>query len=57
MSSHPAQPELLMPQAVLQRSAEHLADKYAGVFSPQTVERWCSSRTLRCAAPPRSTRT
>ena len=39
MSSHPAQPELLMPQAVLQRSAEHLADKYAGVFSPQTVER------------------
>ncbi|AUM18621.1 MULTISPECIES: arsenate reductase ArsC [Rhodococcus] len=33
------QPELLMPQAVLQRAAEHLADKYDGVFSPQTVER------------------
>ncbi|ATQ29599.1 arsenate reductase ArsC [Rhodococcus ruber] len=33
------QPELLMPQAVLQRAAEHLADKYDGIFSPQTVER------------------
>ena len=39
LPARPAQPELLMPQAVLQRSAEHLADKYAGVFSPQTVER------------------
>ena len=33
------QPELLMPQAVLQRAAEHLAGKYDGIFSPQTVER------------------
>ncbi len=39
MSEHAAQPELLMPQAVLHRSAEHLAEKYAGVFSAQTVER------------------
>jgi len=39
MSQHPAQPDLLMPQAVLHRAAEHLADKYTGVFSPQTVER------------------
>ncbi|WAL49786.1 three-helix bundle dimerization domain-containing protein [Rhodococcus pyridinivorans] len=39
MSQHPAQPELLMPQAVLHRAAEHLAEKYTGVFSPQTVER------------------
>ena len=39
MSQHAAQPELLMPQAVLHRSAEHLAEKYAGVFSAQTVER------------------
>lgn len=28
-----------MPQAVLQRSAEHLAEMYVGVFSRQTVER------------------
>lgn len=25
---------------VLQRSAEHLAERYAGVFSPETVERY-----------------
>ncbi|MFC7402541.1 low molecular weight phosphatase family protein [Citricoccus sp. GCM10030269] len=25
---------------VLQRSAEHLAEKYAGIFSPETVERY-----------------
>ncbi|ANS31455.1 arsenate reductase [Rhodococcus opacus] len=35
-----AQPELLMPQAVLSRTGEHLAVKYTGVFSPQTVERY-----------------
>ena len=39
LSPHPGQPELLMPQAVLQRSAEHLAEKFDGIFSPQTVER------------------
>ena len=33
-------PELLMPQAVLSRAAADLAAKYAGVFSPQTVERY-----------------
>lgn len=33
-------PELLMPQAVLSRAAQGLAAKYAGVFSPQTVERY-----------------
>lgn len=32
--------ELLMPQAVLSRAAQNLAAKYAGVFSPQTVERY-----------------
>ena len=32
--------ELLMPQAVLSRAAQNLATKYAGVFSPQTVERY-----------------
>lgn len=35
-----AQPELLMPQAVLSRTAERLSEKYTGVFSPQTVERY-----------------
>lgn len=29
-----------MPQAVLSRAAQNLATKYAGVFSPQTVERY-----------------
>ncbi|HMT49703.1 MAG TPA: arsenate reductase ArsC [Dietzia sp.] len=38
-TAHPVQPELLMPQAVLQRSAEHLAERFGGIFSPQTVER------------------
>ena len=37
---HRAQPELLMPQAVLSRTAEDLDAKYTGVFSPQTVERY-----------------
>lgn len=32
--------ELLLPQAVLSRAAQNLATKYAGVFSPQTVERY-----------------
>ncbi|MGW3484114.1 arsenate reductase ArsC [Rhodococcus indonesiensis] len=54
MSDHPDrhQPELLMPQAVLQRAAEHLADKYDGIFSPQTVERvvFESSAALRRTA-------
>ncbi|PYE11728.1 protein-tyrosine-phosphatase [Williamsia limnetica] len=40
MSEHRAQPELLMPQALLSRTAETLADRYNGVFSPQTVERY-----------------
>jgi protein-tyrosine-phosphatase len=40
MSEHRAQPELLMPQAVLSRTAETLSAKYAGIFSPQTVERY-----------------
>ncbi|HEY9315510.1 arsenate reductase ArsC [Williamsia sp.] len=40
MTEHRAQPELLMPQALLSRTAETLADKYEGVFSPQTVERY-----------------
>ncbi|ORI25612.1 arsenate reductase ArsC [Rhodococcus sp. 1168] len=35
-----AQPELLMPQAVLSRTAERLSEKYTGIFSPQTVERY-----------------
>lgn len=40
MSEHRVQPELLMPQALLSRTAEALADRYNGVFSPQTVERY-----------------
>ncbi|MDQ3628457.1 MAG: arsenate reductase ArsC [Actinomycetota bacterium] len=39
-SHHPAQPELLMPQAVLSRTAEQLAHRFEGVFSQQTVERY-----------------
>lgn len=34
------QPELLMPRAALSRSAAALSQKYEGVFSPQTVERY-----------------
>lgn len=34
------QPTLLMPEAVLSRSAEELAAKFEGVFSRQTVERY-----------------
>ncbi|MGO9225853.1 arsenate reductase ArsC [Mycobacterium sp.] len=37
---HRAQPELLMPQAVLSRTAADLAARYTGVFSAQTVERY-----------------
>lgn len=37
---HRPQPELLMPQAVLSRTAADLAARYTGVFSPQTVERY-----------------
>ncbi|MFX1787234.1 arsenate reductase ArsC [Prescottella equi] len=33
------QSELLVPEAVLRRAAEHLAGRYVGVFSPETVER------------------
>lgn len=40
MSVRRVQPELLMPQALLSRTAEALAEKYEGVFSPQTVERY-----------------
>ncbi|WP_419722129.1 arsenate reductase ArsC [Rhodococcus globerulus] len=40
MNEHRAQPDLLAPQAVLSRTAHDLAAKYAGVFSPQTVERY-----------------
>lgn len=40
MSEHRAQPELLMPQALLSRTAAVLSEKYEGVFSPQTVERY-----------------
>ena len=40
MPEHRAQPELLMPQAVLSRTAERLSEKYTGIFSPQTVERY-----------------
>ena len=39
-ATHPAPPELLMPQAVLSRTAEKLARKFEGVFSAQTVERY-----------------
>ena len=39
-ATHPAPPELLMPQALLSRTAEQLARKFEGVFSPQTVERY-----------------
>ncbi len=39
-SEHTPAPELLMPQAVLSRTAQNLAAKYSGVFSPQTVERY-----------------
>ncbi|MGB3372427.1 MAG: arsenate reductase ArsC [Rhodococcus sp. (in: high G+C Gram-positive bacteria)] len=40
MSEHRSQPELLMPQAVLSRTAERLAAEYEGIFSMQTVERY-----------------
>ncbi|MFZ2177989.1 MAG: arsenate reductase ArsC [Rhodococcus sp. (in: high G+C Gram-positive bacteria)] len=40
MSEHRAQPELLMPQAILSRTAADLSAKYTGIFSPQTVERY-----------------
>ena len=40
MNSENTPPELLMPQAVLMRASNDLAAKYAGVFSPQTVERY-----------------
>lgn len=50
---HRAQPELLAPQAVLSRTAAHLAERYAGVFSPQTVERYVFES---CAALRRSAR-
>ena len=33
-------PALLVPETVLQRTAEHLAARYHGVFSPETVERY-----------------
>lgn len=36
----PAAPALLMPHAVLTRAAADLAEKYTGVFTPQTVERY-----------------
>jgi len=39
-STHRAQHELLMPQAVLSRTAATLAQKFEGVFSVQTVERY-----------------
>ena len=57
LSPHPGQPELLMPQAVLQRSAEHLAEKFDRIFSPQTVERVVFGPMRHCAAPRRSTPT
>lgn len=34
------QPELLMPQAVLTRAAARLAERFEGVFSAQTVQRY-----------------
>lgn len=40
MNTERTTPELLMPQAVLSRAAADLAARYAGVFSPQTVERY-----------------
>lgn len=40
MNEHRAQPDLLSPQAVLSRTAHDLAEKYVGVFSAQTVERY-----------------
>lgn len=40
MESGQAPANLLMPQAVLTRAAQHLAARYDGVFSPQTVERY-----------------
>jgi len=39
-SHHRAQPELLMPQAQLSRTADELAHRFEGVFSQQTVERY-----------------
>jgi len=35
-----ATPSLLMPHAVLSRAAADLAERYTGVFTPQTVERY-----------------
>ncbi|MDV7348103.1 arsenate reductase ArsC [Rhodococcus oxybenzonivorans] len=37
---HRAQPELLMPQAILLRTAADLSAKYTGVFSPKMLERY-----------------
>ena len=33
-------PALLMPEAVLSRTAQELSGRFAGVFSPETVERY-----------------
>lgn len=33
-------PALLMPEAVLNRTAQELSGRFAGVFSPETVERY-----------------
>ena len=38
--AHRAQPELLMPRAVLSRAAATLAEQFEGVCSAQTVERY-----------------
>jgi len=35
-----ATPSLLMPEAVLSRTAQELAGRFAGVFSPETAERY-----------------
>lgn len=32
------QPELLVPEAMLRRAADHLTGRYTGIFSPETVE-------------------
>ncbi|WP_231861124.1 three-helix bundle dimerization domain-containing protein [Kocuria palustris] len=38
--SETTQPTNTLDTRVLQRSAAHLAERYAGIFSPETVERY-----------------
>ncbi|BCJ57043.1 hypothetical protein [Micromonospora endophytica] len=48
---------LLISNAVLERLAATLADKFSGISSPQTICRYENESTARSAAPPDSNST